>query len=438
MKTERMIVKIDAEEKGYFSTDIIAQEALLRIFVQEELLDELWCTPMALRELTIGYLYTNGYVDSMEQLGKDFPIQQEDEGSYVVRLEIRLNQQRRAMQPSKISVLSMVHPGYRMACMDALLHASEAFRETGCIHAAGLFGLYCGEGMTDMTEVTPLYSGEDISRYYALYKAVGAALLSGTELSELCLCTTGRLPVGYMERVVRTGISCVISRSAPTDAALRLAERYGILTCGFASLKRMNLYPTLTGYAILAGGKASRFNGIDKSQLEVKGRTMLEHILEQIPEDRMPYLSYNREPAELLHLGRPVRLVKDQVEGIGPLGGIYTILQTAAKDGFVRLLFVACDLPWYNKRVTEVLLQETAEAADAVVFKTGDGRVHPLCGVYRMNCLPVIEQLLEEKCYKLQALLDRVRTVYLETEQLGLQDDWFKNVNTPADYNEVR
>lgn len=450
MKTERMIVKIDADGNSRLAADTIAAEVLLHIYVNHDLLAELECTPLDMRELVLGYLYTNGKVDSPEQIEESFVIVQKEVGVYEARLNIRLNQAMCESTKSRNAVTWCgTAPQSIMSCMDTLLHTSEAFQETGCIHAAGLFELHHTAETEDALEqreaagmstsaITLRYLGEDISRYYALYKAVGKALAAGADFSRLYLCTTGRLPVGYMKRVIRAGISCVISRSAPTDAALWLAERHGILTCGFASAKRMNLYPTLTGYAILAGGKASRLNGIDKSQLEVKGRTMLEHILEQLPEDRMPYLSYNREPAEFLHLRRSVRLIKDQIEGIGPIGGLYTVLQTAAKDGFVRLLFVACDLPWYNKRITEVLLQDANEAADAVVIRTGDGRVHPLCGIYRISCLPILKQLLEEKCYKLQVLLDRVRTVYLEAEQFGLQDDWFKNINTPEDYNEVK
>ena len=448
METKRYTIKYDHEGRQESTEDIVAREVRLFLYVSEVLEHCFECSPCDMETLVIGYLYVEGILDDPKQIDgtvsdwsklyRGIEVQQTESGDCEIRLSVRREQKLRSLQ--QVRTL----PGFKadliMRCEALLLESSKAFRETGCIHAAGLYELYTPGAISDTrvdeTELQGVtkYFGEDISRYYAMYKAVGKALSAGSSLSDMCLCTTGRLPMGYMERVIRAGILCVVSRSAPTDAALSLAEKYGVMVFGFAGKARVNLYPTLTGCAILAGGTASRLDGADKAQLEVNGKTMLTHIMEQLPKDMTLFLSYNRSEGELKMGERVYRVLKDQVEHIGPLGGIHTVLTCAKKDGYVRLLIVACDMPWYNMSITDVLMQVADEETDAVVIRTRDGRTHPLCGIYRINCLPVIEQMIEEKNYKLQILLDRVRTKYLSADEASLQEKWFTNVNTSEDY----
>ncbi len=427
MNTKRVIVGFDTEGNHRLTEDVVADETRLRLYVNGTLAQDFECSPIDLEELALGYLFVNGIINDRSQIVENNGVQVRKGGSigqYEIQIVIQPNKEPRDCKEVPYPVER--DPRGMMQCEATLLEASEAFRQTGCIHAAGLF-----------EQMTMRYLGEDISRYYAMYKVIGKAWKDGRKLSDFCLCTTGRLPLGYMERVVRAGISCVVSRSAPTHAALSLAEQYGVLTFGFAGGKRINLYPTLTGCAILAGGKAKRMKGRDKSKLPVEGQTMRKRIIEQLPEDKALYVSFNRPKEEITEIKRAYKLVRDHVEGIGPLGGIYTVLQEAGKDGCVKLLITACDTPWYNTVIANTLLQEADAQSDVVVVRTRDNQVHPLCGVYRISCLPVIEQMIKEENYKLQLLLDRVQTKYLSAEKFGLEEKWFTNVNTEEEYEKI-
>ena len=72
--------------------------------------------------------------------------------------------------------------------------------------------------------------------------AVGGALRMGAPMGESVLYTSGRLPLSVAEQVIRAGIPVVVSRAAPTDAAVQLAARWGLTIIGFARRDRMNLY----------------------------------------------------------------------------------------------------------------------------------------------------------------------------------------------------
>ena len=69
---------------------------------------------------------------------------------------------------------------------------------------------------------------EDISRHNAVDKAVGYALLNGTDLSRCMIYTTGRIPEDMARKAIMAGIPVLISKSVPTDAAIKLAGEYGL------------------------------------------------------------------------------------------------------------------------------------------------------------------------------------------------------------------
>src|SRR3989339_729492 len=93
---------------------------------------------------------------------------------------------------------------------------------------------------------------------------------------------------------------------------------------------------------ILAGGKSRRF-GKNKSFIQIDGTPLIERVVTVMGSVFEHRLLVTNTPEEYAYLGLP--MVQDLIKGIGPLGGIYTGLETIADDaGF----FVACDMPYLN------------------------------------------------------------------------------------------
>src|SRR5215204_553972 len=113
--------------------------------------------------------------------------------------------------------------------------------------------------------------------------------------------------------------------------------------------------------AILAGGRATRFGGRDKSALVVGGRSILDRQVEELAQvaDDVMLVVGEEAPSPRSDL----RLVRDRVSGYGPLGGLDAALAAARHDA---LLVVACDMPFITARLLGHLLALTAEA-DAIV-----------------------------------------------------------------------
>jgi FdhD protein len=71
-------------------------------------------------------------------------------------------------------------------------------------------------------------------------KAAGAALLSGINLSNCALVTTGRLSGGMVAKVAHAGIPIVVSKAAPLSTGVALSKMVGMTLVAF--VRNPNLY----------------------------------------------------------------------------------------------------------------------------------------------------------------------------------------------------
>lgn len=109
--------------------------------------------------------------------------------------------------------------------------ASKVFRATGGVHSCAV---------CSASEILMLK--EDIGRHNAVDKLIGEALVHGVALDDKMLLTSGRISSEILIKSARAGFPIVASRSAPTDMALREAEKLGITVVGFLRGQRCNVY----------------------------------------------------------------------------------------------------------------------------------------------------------------------------------------------------
>src|SRR5215212_469263 len=182
---------------------------------------------------------------------------------------------------------------------------------------------------------------------------------------------------------------------------------------------------------ILAGGASSRM-GEDKSRLRSGGRTFVESAAGALRAvaARVSVVS-SRAGAE--SHGLPV--LEDLRAGLGALGGLHAAL-TSCRAEWAAV--VACDLPFVTGELLSRLLHERTAETDAVVPVQEDGRVQPLCALYRARvCLERVEEMIRAGELRPRVLLTRVRPRLVAFEELrGLAGSsrFFLNVNTPEDY----
>lgn len=189
----------------------------------------------------------------------------------------------------------------------------------------------------------------------------------------------------------------------------------------------------LAGF-ILAGGESSRM-GCDKALLELKGAPLVVRTA-RLVETVAGTPTIVGAPERLGGLG--FRVISDDWPGAGPLGGIATALRASNS---AWNLIVACDLPYLTKDWLEhIVARALASAADAVLPMNERG-AEPLCAIYQKKCEPAIRAALERGTRKVTDGLAGLRVESIEPAEWKAFDSdglLFKNMNSPADYEEAK
>lgn len=111
--------------------------------------------------------------------------------------------------------------------------------------------------------------------------------------------------------------------------------------------------------------------------------------------------------------------------GMGPIAGIVTVMRHVTSDWYA---VCACDTPLVPASVYERL---ATERSDQPVIAYADNRIHPLIGLYPCSMLSKFEAALHRGERAVMPHLTEATIVSFE------EQDWFKNVNTPNEYESL-
>jgi molybdopterin-guanine dinucleotide biosynthesis protein A len=191
---------------------------------------------------------------------------------------------------------------------------------------------------------------------------------------------------------------------------------------------------TTPAAAIVAGGRARRFGGQDKSRLVVEGRTIIVRQLEVLQQVAAPIFVVGPDPARYADLGLPVH--PDAVPDAGALGGIYTALLHATT---AHVLVVACDLPFLHAGLLARLIAASRGRDGA--WARSDRHPQPLLACYRRDAHSRARAQIDAgrlRATDLAQVLDIAEIGPAEIAAYGAPDRLLANVNTPADYARVQ
>lgn len=248
-KTTSEIVKIKGD-KIIRTEDVIVREVPITLFLNGKEFVTMVCSPQGLEELAVGFLCSEGLLQTPDDL-KDIKVDLENglihieaaegdsEAKFLKRNITSCCGRGRpvfyfvndAKSMNKVTTDLLVTPGQVWDLSDRLEQMSALFKETGGVHNAAL----CAP-----TEVILFY--EDVGRHNAVDKIFGRAFLNRIPLEDKILVFSGRVSSEIVIKVGKMGLPVIISRSAPTDLGLEMAEKLGITVVGFAKGERMNVY----------------------------------------------------------------------------------------------------------------------------------------------------------------------------------------------------
>lgn len=178
---------------------------------------------------------------------------------------------------------------------------------------------------------------------------------------------------------------------------------------------------------VLSGGKNSRMNYKTKAFLKLGEKTFIEKILNELSDFSEKIISCNNFK-EYEELTNNAKLISDVYQDKGPIGGIYSSLKIASFDS---CLVVAADMPFIDKELVNMLAKQ--EFFGEALIPVVNGKIEPLCGIYKKSCIDVIEMMIKEENYKLMNLLKKISVTYFPI----CKEESFLNINTPEQYKKI-
>ena len=192
----------------------------------------------------------------------------------------------------------------------------------------------------------------------------------------------------------------------------------------------------MKGALVLAGGRSARF-GRNKAFVKLGERPLVAHVVGAAAEvAEEVFLSIGREDF-VAHYRKLVpefvKIVKDRMPVKSPLVGIASGLEQMKSQ---YSLVLACDTPFLNKQVLEMLFHKTR--SDAAIPRWPNGDIEPLQAAYRVQtALPAAKLALSHNCFQIRDMIELLSKVsYIRISDIRRVDAelvTFLNVNTPAD-----
>ena len=170
--------------------------------------------------------------------------------------------------------------------------------------------------------------------------------------------------------------------------------------------------------------------GEDKFAVNFCGKQLLDHVLE---------LCNDINASEVIVVGNgdqevigKFQFVQDEMDDVGPLGGILTGLQNASND---LNLVLPCDTPFVNAKLLQSMLSK--ESGQKVVVPDVNGKLHPTVGIYKKELTNDLRKFLNRGNRKMMDFIRSVDGLVLsENELLGLESNTFVNLNTQKELKE--
>ncbi|ACB84847.1 molybdenum cofactor guanylyltransferase [Natranaerobius thermophilus] len=190
---------------------------------------------------------------------------------------------------------------------------------------------------------------------------------------------------------------------------------------------------------ILAGG-ASRRMGTDKSMLKLKGKKMIEIVIESISDIFDELVIVSNSPEKFDYKNNDFKVVSDKLTHLkrSSLRGIYTGLTEISNEyGFI----FAGDMPFISPELIKAMISEMRKDKWDIIIPVISGHYEPLFAVYHKNCHYTMKQQLLHENFKITDSLKEFKVLELTDNYCVQYDEYlasFFNINTPEDLEQAR
>ena len=178
---------------------------------------------------------------------------------------------------------------------------------------------------------------------------------------------------------------------------------------------------------VLAGGQARRMGGQDKGLVELQGKPMIQHIVEQISSQcGALVINANRNHEQYEKPGYPV--ISDELEDYqGPLAGMLAGLKAVQTRWMITL---PTDGPFVESNYVEKMTGAIESSGNQIAVAQGQDRLQPVYVLLDRNLAPKLEDYLANGERKIDRWYDTVGYTSVPWPDTSKM---FINVNSPDD-----
>ncbi len=233
--------------------DVIVTEYPITIILNDQEFATIVCSPEHIDELVIGFLASEGIISHIEDIKEIQVIETTGKAIVTTHRVNKFNEMvhskryvtsccgksrqsfyfyndARIVKPIEIkNKLISIEDCFQL--MEMMQQSSTVFQETGGVHNAAL----CDKDGIVVART-------DIGRHNALDKIYGYCLQNSISIEDKIIVFSGRISSEVLLKVAKIKCGVVLSKSAPTELALNLADELGITTVGFIRNQALNIY----------------------------------------------------------------------------------------------------------------------------------------------------------------------------------------------------
>ncbi len=248
------LIKLDLSTgKAQKTTDYVASEVPFHLTVNSNYSFVIWCSPMQLKELAVGYLLTEDIIKTINEI-QNLILEEGEKGKYACQIKLKdnINMEERLSGHAKIvSLIKKSTSPYQrdekiqkvqsklkvkaqiiLKSVTAMNTIAKGFVKTGGLHDSAIY----------KSDGSLVAFAEDIGRHNTVDKVIGMAALSNVDFSECFMTITGRVPGDMIYKAAKVGLPIVASMAAVTSSGITSAEKANIALVGFVRGERMNIY----------------------------------------------------------------------------------------------------------------------------------------------------------------------------------------------------
>ncbi|MDC0600990.1 molybdenum cofactor guanylyltransferase [Candidatus Pelagibacter sp.] len=187
---------------------------------------------------------------------------------------------------------------------------------------------------------------------------------------------------------------------------------------------------------VLAGGKSVRL-GMDKSQVKLADKLLIDYILSEIIEEFKEILIVANNSIDFQKSNK-ISVIEDFKKDLGPLGGVFTAMKWI-KDNNKDYQWVSTfptDSPFFKNKILKDFFNEIHPEESKLFFIKSNNTRHNIFGLWSLELMNKLEEDLNKGERKVEVWANSVGVKVINMD-FG-KDDPFFNINTKEDLEKAK